>query len=212
MAFVVTIIYENGRVRECKFKDHKLLKARSSKTFIRLRRLPVNASRLKEELVSRPGGQRTVVVRDLHVNTIRDEAALLLPLHVIIARVLRETPLLRLDNLLAARELVLGTAERLDGLVRMHVLGTDGQHDLTNRHPRGDTLRGTVRTTHTRLQAIGPRARQHLVDAQHVERVQAHAKVETFLTSLGHHVLVSRNTAGFHRLGADLFLLETAIA
>jgi hypothetical protein len=202
-------MFEGGSVRECKFKDHKLLKARSSKTFIRLRRPLVHASRLKEELVSRLGGQRTVVVGNLHVDAIRNEAALLLPLHVIIARVLRETPLLRLDNLLAARELVLGAAERLNSLVRVHVLGTDGQHDLTNRHPRGDTLRGTVRTTHTRLQAIRTSARKHLVDTQNVERVQAHAKVETFLTSLGHHVLVRGNTAGFHSLGADLFLFET---
>ena len=83
---------------------------------------------------------------------------------------------------------------------------------MTDGHPRSDTLRLTVRTTHTRLQAIRTSARQHLVDTQHVERVQAHAKVETFLTSLGHHVLVGSNAPRLHRLGADLFLLETASA
>ena len=77
----------------------------------------VPASRVEEELARRLGRERTVVLDNLRVDTIRLNAALILPLHVVIAGVLRETPLLRLDNLLAARELVLGTTERLDSLV-----------------------------------------------------------------------------------------------
>ena len=169
----------------------------------------VLAGGFDKELIRRLGGERTVVADNLHVDAIRQEATGFLPLHVVFARVLGETPLLRLDNLLATRELELRAAERLDGLVGVHILGADGQHDLTDGHPRGNTLRLTVRTTHTRLQAIRTSARKHLVDTQNVERVQAHAKVETFLTSLGHHVLVRGNTAGFHSLGADLFLFET---
>ena len=178
---------------------------------VHLRVVPdlVHASGFQEEVLRGLGRQRTVVFNELGVDTIVLDAAFVLPLHVIVTSVLGETPLLGLHNLLTARELELGATERLDGFVRVHVLGTNGQHDLTNADARGHTLGLTVRTTHTRLQAIRTGARQHLVDAQHVERVHAHAQVEPLLASLGHHVLVRRDAASFHRLGRDLFLFET---
>jgi len=86
----------------------------------------VHASGFQEEMFRVLGRQRTVVFNELGVDTIVLDAALVLPRNVIITGVLGETPLLGLHNLLTTRELVLGATERLDSLVRVHILGADG--------------------------------------------------------------------------------------
>jgi len=51
------------------------------------------------------------------------------------------------------------------------VLAADGHQDLADVHTCGGTLGLTEGTTHAGLQPIRSGARQHLVDAQHVEGV-----------------------------------------
>lgn len=63
------------------------------------------------------------------------------------------------------------------------------------------------RTTHTSLKSIGTSARQHLVDADDVERVGADAKVETFLTARLDEVLVGADTGSLEGFGAQLLIL-----
>ena len=61
---------------------------------------------------------------------------------------------------------------------------------------------------HAGLQPIGAGAREHLVDAEHVPRVDAHAQVERLLAGVLHHVLVARYARRLERLGGDLLLLH----
>jgi hypothetical protein len=72
------------------------------------------------------------------------------------------------------------------------VTGADGQNDLANVHTGDETLGLTEGTTHTGLQTIGTSARQHLVDTDDVEGVDADAQVETFLTGDLHEVPVEK--------------------
>lgn len=51
------------------------------------------------------------------------------------------------------------------------VLGANGEKDLTNGHARGHARGLAEGTPHASLQPIGARTREHLVDAQYVERV-----------------------------------------
>ena len=80
-------------------------------------------------------------------------------------------------------------------------------------------------TTHSSLQSIGTRARQHLVDADNVVGVGANTKMETFFSSdfdevsvggnlarklspksaLECDVLVGTDTSGFECFGRQLF-------
>jgi len=74
-------------------------------------------------------------------------------------------------------------ADKLTG-----VLGADGEEDLADVDTGDSAIGLAVGTTHSGLQSIGTSARQHLVDADDVVRVGAHAKVEGFLATVLHHV------------------------
>ncbi|GET85701.1 60S ribosomal protein L10, putative [Leishmania tarentolae] len=118
-----------------------------------------------------------------------------------------ESPVLGHDDDLAARELHLGAAQGLEGLRHVRLLGAHGQQDLTNADTGAHAVRLTEGTTHTRLQTIGTGAREHLVDAQHVEGVGAGAHVEHVLVGTLHHVLVGLNAGSLQRFGRDLLQL-----
>lgn len=139
---------------------------------------------------------RTEVVGRTHTHS-RERA--------VCANALGEAPLLRLDDLLAARELELGTAQRLDGGGTVVVAGTDGHQHLADLHTRHNTLRLAVRVAHTSLQTIGASAGKHLVDAVHVERVHAHAQVERVLAAQLGHGLVGSHTRGLKCLRGQLW-------
>lgn len=61
------------------------------------------------------------------------------------------------------------------------VLAADGEQDLADGHPGTDALRLAKSTTHACLEPISTSAGKHLVDAQHVEGVDADAQVECVL-------------------------------
>ena len=87
------------------------------------------------------------------------------------------------------------------------VLAADGQEDLADLHA-GAGARGPAEgAAHALLEPIGTSARKHLVDAQHVEGVHAHAQVEGLLAGELDHVLVGRDTGGLERLRGDVLLL-----
>lgn len=102
------------------------------------------------------------------------------------------------------------------------VTGADTEDDLANVDTSNGAVRLAPSTTHARLQSIGTGARQHLVDADDVEGVNAHAQVETFLSGnldevpaairkrtmrMRANLLVGANTGGFESLGTQLFVL-----
>jgi len=154
-----------------------------------------------------PVGEWAVVWLVLHADTVEHELVLAPELLVLVALVLGEAPLVRDVDLLSAWELELGTTERLNDLSLVLVASAHANNRLTDV----DTCDGTEwlakSATHTGLQTIGACARQHLVDAQHVERMHAHADVERVLTAVLHQVLVGADTRGPERLRRQLLVL-----
>jgi len=151
--------------------------------------------------------ERAVVLEELNVGTIDLNATLGTLLEVFVAVERGEAPVLRDDDLLPTGELVLGATKGFDGSGTVGVTGPDGEEDLADVHTGDRAVRLAPRTTHTGLETIGSGARQHLVDADDVVRVSAHAQMETFLSSDLDKILVGADTGGFQSLGAQLFIL-----
>ena len=110
------------------------------------------------------------------------------------------------ENLLAARELELSSTEGLLSILDALGLCSDGDEDGADVDTGRFTEGFTVSVTHTGLKSISTGAGEHLVDADHMPRVNSDSNMETFLTSVVLHVLVSSNTGGFKSFGGDLFL------
>ena len=144
--------------------------------------------------------------QELHVGAVDLHLALLAFGEVLLAAQRREAPVLRHDDLLLTRELVLRAAKGFDGScavcqlqrqyetakplgkikveleLRTGVAGANGEQDLANVDA-GDSAVGLAPgAPHPGLQPIGAGARQHFVDADDVVRVGADAEVETFLS------------------------------
>ena len=121
--------------------------------------------------------------------------------------VLGETVFTGDEDLLTAGELELGTTEGLASVLDVLTLGADGDEDGTDVDTGRLTESLAVSVTHTGLESISTGAREHLVDADDVPRVDSDSDMETFLTSVVLHVLVSSNTGGLESFRSDLLLL-----
>jgi hypothetical protein len=152
--------------------------------------------------------QRTVAVEDLNVNTLVDDATLLLELEVLLATKIGQTPLLGHNDVLLSGELELSTTEALNHTGNVLLTATDSHKDLTNVNASGNTGGLTESTTHTGLQTIGTSAGQHLVDAENVEGMDTHAQMEAVLTSRLGEVLVGADTSSLKSFGGDHLALE----
>lgn len=117
----------------------------------------------------------TLEAQELDIRAVVLDAALLAQTDVLIPTQRRETPVLADDDLLAARELVLRAAQRLDGVGAVRVTRPDGKQDLANVDTCDEAVGLAEGAAHTSLETIGSRARQHLVDPHDVVRVGAHA-------------------------------------
>ena len=137
-------------------------------------------------------------ILELDVGAIQDELVVGTVDLVLFARVLGEAPLVAHNNLLATGKLVLGTTKSLNTVSLVDINGTYGHENLANL----DTCHGTgglaPGSAHTRLQTIGSGARQHLVDAHHVVRVDTNPHVEVFLATGGSHVTVGALACGLN--------------
>ena len=165
------------------------------------------ARRVEEQVLRLPLVHGSVVIHELGVNAVVDEASLTLPPDVVLAHVLGESPLGAFDNLLSSRKLELGQTQRLLRGNAVHILDADAHHDLSNLHTSARSERLSEGSAHTRLQSICAGARKHLVDAQHVEGVRTHAQVERLLAGVLDHIPVCGNASRLERLGADVHLL-----
>ena len=158
----------------------------------------VYACRLKEQSVCRARLEATMVLIQFCVHTVGLDTTLLLPSDIVLTCELGKPPLAGGDNLLTTRKLKLRAAEGLNSLHTMHVLGSDGKHDLAD----GDTRRGSLHlakcTAHTSLETIRAGTGKHLVDAQAVKGVKPHAEVKLVLASVLYHVLVGRDPSSLH--------------
>jgi len=118
-----------------------------------------------------------------------------------------ETPFARHEQLLTARELEFGSPEGLDDVGLMLVFATHAHHRLANVHASHQSLGLAESSSHSGLKPIGSGARQHFVDADDVEGMDAETHVESILAHEFHHVLVRTDTGGFQGLGGELFIL-----
>jgi hypothetical protein len=152
-------------------------------------------------------GQSAVLGDVLDVDTIRDNPALLSASYVVLTVEFGEPPLQRSHDLLSAGELELGSAEGLDDVGSVGVLGSHGEDDLANADT-GSHLHGlAVRASHTTGQTICTSAGQHLVLTNDVERVGSAADVVAFLAGGLGQVLVAGHTGSLQRAGGQLLLL-----
>ena len=92
----------------------------------------------------------------------------------------------------------------------MNVLASDRQQDLADSDASAHSLWLAERSPHAGLQPISTSAGKHLVDAQHVEWVDAYPQVEGVLACILDHILVGCNPGSLQRLAGDLLLLPTA--
>jgi hypothetical protein len=168
--------------------------------------------------------QRTVVGKELDVSTVDLDTAGSLLVEVLLTSERSEAPVLGDNDLLSARELVLGSAEGLEGngaglkliskmiasgerALHTGITSADAHENLTNVDTGDSAVGLTPSTTHTGLQSIGTGTRQHLVDTDDVEGVSADSEMETLLSGVLGKVLVGANTGGLKSLGAQLLIL-----
>jgi hypothetical protein len=118
-------------------------------------------------------GQLSVVAQELNICTINQDLASSLLLHVFLTAKRGKAPVLGNDNLLATRELVLGSAESLESGSTVGITSSDTQDDLTNVDTGNSSVGLSPSTTHSGLQSIGAGTRQHLVDSDDVVWVSA---------------------------------------
>lgn len=112
-----------------------------------------------------------------------------------------------LAHLLPSSEFELSTPQRLDDVGLVDVLGPDGDQNLSDGHTRGDSDGLSVGVPHSGTEAISSGARKHLVGAEDVEGVGAHADVVAVLSNGLGQVLVDGDAGGLESLGGDLLLL-----
>jgi len=158
-------------------------------------------------LRSLPRCKRSSVWLVLNADTVWYQASLCPHWLELLALPLREAPLAADVDLLATGELELGTSESLDDLLLMNVLGAHGQDNLSDVNTGDGSKWLSVGTTHSSLEPICTGARQHLVDADDMERVGSHSHVERVFTSKLDEVLVSTDTTCLEGLGGDLLEL-----
>ena len=132
----------------------------------------------------------------LHVGAIRLQLSILLEGLVVRALKLGEAPLLGHVDLLAARELELCTAQRLDDSSLVLIGSTDAHDGLANVDSGNSALRLAEGSSHSSLEPISSGTAQHFVDAHHVEGVYAHTNVERIFAAVLDEVLVGANAAG----------------
>lgn len=125
-------------------------------------------------------------------------------LDVLLSGELGETPVVRDHDVLPSREFILGSAESLDDLGLVLILGADGDQILANVDSCGNSVGLSECVSHTSLETIGSCTRQHLVDTQDVVRVSSDSDVVSFLARMFDHVLVHSDTGSFESLGSNL--------
>lgn len=151
----------------------------------------------------------TVVSNVLEVATVFDHTVAVASLNVFLTAHVRETPLLRHDDLLATSELVPRATQRLNGVGAEVITRADRQENLTDVHTSHETVRLTESATHTRLQTVSTSAGKHLVNTDDVVRVNTDTQVERILTGGLGHVLVGTDTRSLESLRRDLLVLVT---
>jgi len=166
------------------------------------------SSSLVEFVVSvHPGLERSVVGVILDTDAVGRQMERLTHAVVILPRPTGEAPFAGDDQLLTTRELEFGSPERLDDMGLVRILATDADHGLSDVDTSDQTLGFAEGSSHSSLEPVSSGARQHFVDADDVEGVNAETHVESVLAHELDHVFVGANTGGFQGFGGELFIL-----
>lgn len=171
--------------------------------------MPPKASLLLSGLVEGRVLEKTTSVVDLDNVTVTGEFSTSTLGNIFFTRVLGESPLGRLQNLLASGKLELSSTNGFDDVGLSSILGANTQQDLADIDTGGNTDRLTVGMSHSRRQSIGTGTRKHFVGTKDVEGVGAHANVVGILSNGLTQVLVDGNTASFEGFRGNLLLLVT---
>jgi len=154
------------------------------------------------------GCQRSTSVSQDGVGTTVDDSVLLSVLQVLISGEGSEAPEVADNDVLTARELILGTSQSLHNCLLICLLRTHGENDLSDVHTSHGAGGLAEGLTHTRLQSICSCARQHLVDTENVEGVSTDTHVEGILSSKFGHILVHDDTTSLQRFTGKLLILS----
>jgi hypothetical protein len=149
----------------------------------------------------------TLRPQELDISTVDLDLTGLTLLNIFVTTEGSETPVLGDNDLLATRELVLGSPQSLDCGGTVGVTCTNRQNDLADVDTGDSAVRLTPGTTHTSLKPIGSGARQHLIDTNNVERVSTDPHVKPILSGNLDKILVGANTSGFKSLRRKLLVL-----
>ena len=109
-------------------------------------------------------------------------------------------------DLLAARELELGSSQSLNHMFLVLQLGSDGHDDLANVNPGHCALGLPKGTTHPCLEPVSPSTGQHLVDTDDMERVEPHSDMKAILAATLYHVFVGTNTGSLWCFRRELLI------
>ena len=101
-----------------------------------------------------------------------------------------------MSHLLPARELKLGPPQGLDDGILVLVVGPHAHEGLADADASHGALGLAKGAAHPGLEPISSSARQHLVDAEHMEGVDMDADVELILGRVLHHILQPKRRIG----------------
>ena len=149
----------------------------------------------------------SVIIVHLELVSIGTELSVLPPCDILLSRILGKSPLVTLEEFLASSKFELSTAEGLDHVGLVVVLGPDTDQDLANGNTGGNTDGLSIRVTHTGTETISTGARKHLVGTEDHEGVGPHADVVRLLSNGLSQMLVDGNTGCLKGLGRNLLLL-----
>jgi len=180
---------------------------RNSGYYYRLESISTSWSLVELVVSVHPGLERSVVGVILDADAVGRQMERLAHAVVILARPTGEAPFARDDQLLTTRELEFGSPECLDDMGLVGILATDADHGLSDVDTSDQTLGFAESSSHSSLEPISSSARQHFVDADDVEGVNAETHVESVLAHELDHVFVGANTGGFQSFGGELFIL-----
>ncbi len=151
--------------------------------------------------------QQSMAIVHLDNITVGAQFPALSHLDVLLARVLGESPLETLENLLSSRKLELSPPDGLDDVRFAGVFSPHGQQHLSDGNPGGHADGLAVGVSHSRGEPIGAGARQHLVGPNDVEGMDADANVVSVFSHGVGQVLVDGDATRLEGLARNLLLL-----
>ena len=110
-------------------------------------------------------------------------------------------------DLLAARELELGSSQSLNHMFLVLQLGSDGHDDLANVNPGHCALGLPKGTTHPCLEPVSPSTGQHLDNTNNMEKMEPHLDMKVILaTTILYGLFVGTNTGSLQCFRRELLI------